>query len=81
MMKFMGTLGSIYFEFVRFWCILHPGVHVMRCSWMVEVWMRSHLVGDGECNLCEFVMLVFCFLNKEWQLVRGVRLVFMTLHM
>ena len=48
-------------------------------SWMIEIWMKSNLVSDNDCNTVNLYnppKNVY----KEWQLLLGLYLVLVTLY-
>ena len=34
-------------------------------SWMIEIWMKNHLVSDNICDIVNLEYAIFIFVNKE----------------
>ena len=49
-------------------------------SWMIEIWMKNHLVSDNICDIVNLEYAIFIFVNKEWQIMVGLHLVLVILH-
>ena len=49
-----------------------------KLSWMIEIWMKYHLVSDSNCNIV--ILQSPRIYYKEWQIMLGYQIMLLTLY-